>query len=230
MIFFAFNVFGILHHYILFDQTVINKAILSSEKDFAKTEHSNEVAEAAQSLENLGIHAEEFTYFEIMKFKFLPCCTKKDNRAKQFKQVNKILGERMDVSNVVNNCGNITLLSNVLMEPYQMKIISHFKRGAEDETKTARKIPIAEALNQLFLNLKEKQGDQIQRDVDLFLLNLIEEDKDKFEKIKEKYGLNPSGSESGNSEAQNFREIGEFEVMESRLSSEERTPPEIQKE
>jgi len=53
----------------------------------------------------------------------------------------------MDVSNVVNNCGNITLLSNVLMEPYQMKIISHFKRGAEDETKLARKIPITEAVN-----------------------------------------------------------------------------------
>ena len=95
----------------------------------------------------------------------------------------------MDVSNVVNNCGNVTLLSNVLMEPYQMKIITHFKRGADDETKLARKIPIIEAVNQLFLNLKEKKGDQIHRNIDVFLLRLIEEDEQKFKEIKDRYGL-----------------------------------------
>lgn len=208
VIFFVFNVFGILHHYILFDQTVINKAILSSEKNSEKPELTPEVAQAAKSLQNLGIHAEEFTYSEILRYKFLPCFAKKDKRAEQFKQINKILGERMDVSNVVNNCGNITLLSNVLMEPYQMKIISHFKRGAEDETKLARKIPIEEAVNQLFVNLQEKKGDRIHRNIDIFLLALVTEDKDIFSQIKEKYGLEEGSSMQ--SEAQQFNEIGLF--------------------
>ena len=85
VVFFIFNVFGILHHYILFDQKVINNAILSSEKEFAKSEHTEEVEEAAKSLENLGIHAEKFTYLEIFKYKFIPCFVKKDKRSQQFK-------------------------------------------------------------------------------------------------------------------------------------------------
>jgi hypothetical protein len=95
----------------------------------------------------------------------------------------------MDISSIVNNCGNVNLLSNVLMEPYQMKIITHFKRGAEDETKLARKIPIVEAVRQLFTNLKEKKGDQIHRNIDLFLLRLIEEDEQRFKEIKDRYRI-----------------------------------------
>lgn len=189
MVFFLFNLIGIANHYILFDQIVINKAILSKDKLLEESQLSQEVAEATKNLKNLGMHSKQFTYIEIMKFKFFPCCVKKGERSNQFKLVNKIIEERMDVSSVVNNSGNITLLSNVLMDIYQMKIISHFKRGAEDETKIARKMPITEALNQLFLNLKEKKWDRIHRNIDLFLLSQVEDDKEKLDAIKKKYEL-----------------------------------------
>lgn len=55
----------------------------------------------------------------------------------------------MDIGAMVTNCGNVNLLSNVLLEPYQMKILSHFKRSNKDETKLAKKLPIGQAIQAL---------------------------------------------------------------------------------
>ena len=59
------------------------------------------------------------------------------------------------------------------------------------------------------MNLQEKKGDRIHRNIDIFLLALVAEDKDNFSQIKEKYGLEEGGSMQ--SEAQQFNEIGLFE-------------------
>lgn len=122
------------------------------------------------------MHTKEFGYWEVFQFKLFPCCCSKSKRAVQFKQILKIVGERLDIGSMVTNCGNVNLLSNVLLEPYQMKIISHFKRGKKEQTKIARKLPITEAIQELLKNSKEKKGDTIHKKVDAFLLRMVEED------------------------------------------------------
>jgi hypothetical protein len=82
VLFFGFYVIGLLHHYILFDQSVINEAILSREKELDVKELPQEIAEVTTGLSNIGIHSKKFTYFEILKYKFFPCCTKKNDRFK----------------------------------------------------------------------------------------------------------------------------------------------------
>lgn len=97
-------------------------------------------------MSTVDIHTEEFGYWEVFRFKLLPCCCKKSKRAIQFKQTLKILSERMDMGSMVTNCGNVNLLSNILLEPYQMKIMSHFKHGKNDETRIAKTVPITQAI------------------------------------------------------------------------------------
>lgn len=61
----------------------------------------------------------------------------------------------------MTNHGNVSLLSNVFLEPYQMKIISQYKRGEEDKTVTAAKMSIEAAVDQLYLNIEEKNGGEM---------------------------------------------------------------------
>lgn len=61
----------------------------------------------------------------------------------------EIVAERMDVSNIIKNECYVDALSQVLMKPYQMKLISHFKKQQDDETKQVFNIPLAEALQTL---------------------------------------------------------------------------------
>lgn len=58
----------------------------------------------------------------------------------------KIISERMDIKNLVSREACASALSLVLMRPYQMKIISHFKKTQDDETKIAYDLPIDEAI------------------------------------------------------------------------------------
>ena len=61
----------------------------------------------------------------------------------------KIIADRMDIRNIVSCEANISALSGVLILPYQMKIISHFKKRQDDETKIAYTIPIGTAIKEL---------------------------------------------------------------------------------
>lgn len=54
----------------------------------------------------------------MVRFKLTPCLYKKSERLQKFKQIVAVIGERMDISNMVTNSGNINLLSSVLLKPY----------------------------------------------------------------------------------------------------------------
>lgn len=58
----------------------------------------------------------------------------------------EIIAERMDVANIIKNECYLDALSQVLMKPYQLKLISHFKKKQDDETKQAFEIPITSAI------------------------------------------------------------------------------------
>ena len=129
VIFFTFNIFGFFHHFVFMDLQIINKAILSGNKQESTDSDSKEPEKSQKNSSKVDIHTREFSYWEVFRFKLFPCVNKNSKRAGQFKQILKILAERMDIGSMVTNCGNVNLLSNVLLEPYQMKIISHFKRS-----------------------------------------------------------------------------------------------------
>lgn len=59
------------------------------------------------------------------------------------------MADRLDIRNIMNSEANINILSNVLMEPYQMKIISHVKKGQDDSTKLTNDVPIDAAIEEL---------------------------------------------------------------------------------
>ena len=81
----------------------------------------------------------------------------------------------MDVCSVVTNQGNTNLISNLLLEPYQLKLLTRYKAEASGSKKQARELTLHGAKAELSKNLKSKAGDQIQRSVDEFLAKLVGE-------------------------------------------------------
>jgi len=163
------------HHDLVMEIFLLNEAILqkNAEQELSSVQHAKK---AGVTIERSNYNVMVYSYFEIFSFKYC-CCNKKSDRYKYYAKHMQIIAERMDIGNIVTNSGNIKVLSNVLMEPYQMKIISHFKRNDDDETILAAKLPIDEAMKILQTNLREKNGDENQQRVDQFLLNLIKEDE-----------------------------------------------------
>jgi hypothetical protein len=60
-----------------------------------------------------------------------------------------------------------------------MKLISHFKKKDNDETKLAKKMSIHDAVQKLHQNLKQNEGDDIQKRVDEFIVENIDDDFNK---------------------------------------------------
>jgi hypothetical protein len=163
------------HHDLVMELFLLNEAILqkNAEQDLM---NQNQAKKGGMTIIPTKHNITVYSYFEIFSYKFC-CCSKNSDRYKYYAKHMEIIAERMDIGNIVTNSGNINVLSNVLMEPYQMKIISHFKRNDDDETILAAKLPIDEAMKILQTNLREKNGDEIQQRVDQFLVNLMKEDE-----------------------------------------------------
>lgn len=90
----------------------------------------------------------------------------------------KIIAERMDIKNLVAREACASVLSLVLMHPYQLKIISHFKKRQDDETKIAFEIPIEAAVNQMSRNLKDPCTPEIEQKINTMLSEHIPLDDD----------------------------------------------------
>jgi len=118
VIFVTCSVITFFHHYVIMDQQIVNKAILSTDKKGAGQPELGSLKRSRTVRKYIEIHTKEFTYWEMVKFKLLPFCNKKSERFQKFKQIVTVISERMDISNMVTNCGNIDLLSSVLLKPY----------------------------------------------------------------------------------------------------------------
>lgn len=79
----------------------------------------------------------------------------------------------MDAATIIKSEANISLLNQVLLKPYQMKILSHFKKAESDETFLTKEIPIDEAVNQLQKSLNDLEKDKISHRVDKYICELI---------------------------------------------------------
>ena len=90
-----------------------------------------------------------YTYSEILGLKYSFCRCKKNSRYLQYKEHMEVIADRMDVANIIKNECYLDVLNQVLMKPYQLKLISHFKKNKDDETKLAFDIPISGAIDTL---------------------------------------------------------------------------------
>lgn len=118
--FIAFSVI-VIHHNIIIDQYLLNDAIL--QKDQGRQEEEFRTLKSADQQEN-QIDTRSFSYLEVFKFQY--CCRKDGERAKRYKELMKIVAERMDIANIVRNNSNLNVMSNVILEPYQMKLVSRY--------------------------------------------------------------------------------------------------------
>ena len=153
---FVFITLMVIHHRVTLDKMLINEAILQKEKedlmDKDLDKKSTYIVGKAEISESKDKSDSKFTYREVFCFK-LCCCKKKDKRYKAYLAHMETIRERMDVRSMVTNAGNINVLSNVLLEPYQIKLISQFKTKSDDETKLAKKISVKQAVDELQANL-----------------------------------------------------------------------------
>lgn len=98
-----------------------------------------------------------------------------------------IMSERLDIATLISSEGYLNALSNVLMEPYQMKIISYFKKRKDDGTKLAYSIQIDQAVKTLKTRTLELDYGNMESKVNRYLTKIVyAEDKDIFaEKLKD---------------------------------------------
>ena len=73
-----------------------------------------------------------YTYWEVLGFKLLTCCKKKSTKYQRYRKHKEIIEERMDIVNFISNQSYATLLSNLMMKPYQLKMTSHLKATEEE--------------------------------------------------------------------------------------------------
>lgn len=140
----------IYHHDVLMNLFLLNSSILMNEynQKSSKTRTSQIADAKSQKLES-KYERQAYTYWELVRLRFLWCCGKKNARYVKYQEHMEIMAERLDIATLISSEGYLNALSNVLMEPYQMKIISYFKKRKDDGTKLAYSIPIGEAVNRL---------------------------------------------------------------------------------
>lgn len=145
---FIFVYMMMLHHDIIMDLFMLNNAVLMNHFNVNdKKIRKNQVTDfrsQPSKLEHLP-----YTYSELVHLKFFSCCKRKDERTKKYKQHMEVVVDRMDIRNIITCEGNISALSNIFMLPYQVKIVSHYKKRQDDETKIAYTIPIGTAIKEL---------------------------------------------------------------------------------
>lgn len=93
------------------------------------------------------------------------------------------MADRLDIRTVMNCEASINVLSNALMEPYQMKIISHMKKDKEDLSKFTKKVTISAATEQLRLKMggiiplaADSHDPDISKRIDSFLCQFIKDE------------------------------------------------------
>lgn len=130
---FVFVYFMMYNNEIIIDLYLLNFGVLmipQEGKDDKKKASRNQVADirmkkAEQSASEDQVKA--YTYWELLRFKMCACCNKKAPRYRLYRKHKEIIEERMDIVNFISNEGYASLLSKLLMKPYQLKMTSHLK-------------------------------------------------------------------------------------------------------
>ena len=181
---FACVIFMMFHHEILMEKALLNEAILQNEeRDQDITRGSQTGKRVLQADEDIITKANRlYTYKEIMCFKYF-CCKKGSKKYQDYEIHCDLIKERLDVRSLIIANANISVLSQALLEPYQLKLISVVQKKKENNMKDSEKLTIDCAMKQLYERHNnvdlDNQKNQIKRKVDLYLFDQLREDSQK---------------------------------------------------
>ena len=124
---FVFVYFMIYNNEIIIELYLLNFGVLMiPQEDPDGPKKPNQVADVSMKRPSRE-DVQGYTYWELLGFKFFSCCNKKSPRYRQYRKHKEIIEERMDIVNFISNEGYASLLSKLLMKPYQLKMTSHLK-------------------------------------------------------------------------------------------------------
>ena len=179
VIFFIVYMVITVHHNIMMQLFLVNEAVL--QRDDTSISHKKtkgSIMALNDTTERVTLQEDkEFGYWEVGRFEY-GCHGKKHVRAKRYRSLMKVVAERMDVCSIVTNSGYANLISNLLLEPYQMKMFTQYKAEEGKTKKSAKDITLNDSAAELLTNLEIKQGDEVQLGIDAFLAKLLEQTKE----------------------------------------------------
>ena len=110
-----------------------------------KPTKTNQVADNSMK-KSASSKIQAYTYWEVLGFKMLTCCKKKSSRYRQYRKHKEVIEDRMDIVNFISNESYATLLSKLLMKPYQLKMASHLKTTTQKFEKENQELTMEEAI------------------------------------------------------------------------------------
>lgn len=172
----SFLVFAIIsvHHEIVLEQYVLNEAILKNQ-NILQIEDVKKDNNLKTLDERIKYHTSPFSYFEIVKMKFLSCSGKKCLRAKQYTNLKKIVADALEISQVMANSCNLQTISDALLQPYQKRIISQFQISRHPTAQKVAKLGIEASIQELTKRIGMRQGDLLSQRIDQLLHQFIAE-------------------------------------------------------
>lgn len=172
MITFVIFSFVSLHHLITMERYLLNEAVLQKHLELDNQNDSDEskkkkIVESDQEMKTFG-------YFEVFKHKFLFCCLKKNTRSEQYKQLQKVLEERLDAQNIMINSGNISFLSGTILKPYQMALVQNLQKTSLTMDIKSTFVPsLSNAAEKLRKNLTSEKKNILKCKIDEYLCKII---------------------------------------------------------
>lgn len=167
---FIFVYFMIYNNEIIIELYLLNFGVLMIPQDSKDDPvKPNQVADISNRKPIQG-----YTFWEILNFKLLTCCSKKSPRYKQYRKHKEIIEERMDIVNFISNQGYARLLSKLLMKPYQLKMTSHLMTADQSSQKEIEKIPLDTAVGILVQKQDDFDTSEIEAKINACLMRSVE--------------------------------------------------------
>ena len=194
----------IFHNEILLEQSLLNEGILQVQKDREKSKKIKNPAIDFVNFETLKIHRQDamqhkqliaasndsspYSYYEVLQFKFLCCGKKNTKKYMDYENHTSHIKKNLDIRNMISANSNINILSELLLDPYQLKLMSVVYKKYEDDKAGPEKITVDIAIQELFKNQssrkEEDKYDDLKRKVDLYLLKHLGYDDDNQKSFK----------------------------------------------
>ena len=125
-----------------------------------------------------------FSYMEIVCYKYF-CCKRKTQRYKDYVKCCDRIKNRQELKSMLSKNGNLNVLSQVLLDPYQLKLITALQQKSEEKLNDAEKITVENAVRQLHKRQTDQQTDLtdvVRRRVDQFILERMSRDYQMMDK------------------------------------------------
>lgn len=152
---------------------MLNHAVLISPQNLSDSpSRKNRISDL--TLKKTKFEHTAYNYSDIFLFKYVGCCFKRHSRREKYEEHMKIISERMEIKNLLSREACASALSQVLMQPYQIKITAHFKKSQNDATQQAFDLPIDQAIEQLNQKFGDSSAPEIEQRMNQVLIGLIQ--------------------------------------------------------